>query len=93
MIRFQVADALGRFRTASRSLELVSNVAAPRAEQSFASALSAYSTGAADIVLVLDAWRALQRMQRARIEAMTAERVALADLEWAIGGRVSRGAP
>jgi outer membrane protein TolC len=86
MIRYQVADALRRVQTASRSLELVSKQARPRAEQSFGSALSAYSTGAADIVLVLDAWRALQRMEQARIDAIIAERMALADLEWATGG-------
>jgi outer membrane protein TolC len=89
MIRFQVADALRRVNTASRTMELVSTVAKPRAEQSFSSALAAYSTGAADLVLVLDAWRALQRMEQARIDAMVAARMALADLEWATGGAIS----
>lgn len=93
MIRFQVADALRRVHTASRSLELVTEVARPRAEQSFASALSAYSTGTADIVLVLDAWRALQRMEQARIDAVVAARMALADLDWASGASVAGDAP
>jgi outer membrane protein, heavy metal efflux system len=86
MVGFQVSDALRRVHTAERSLTLVTNVAKPRAEQSFSSALSAYSTGAADLVLVLDAWRALQRMELARIDADIAEQAALADLEFAIGG-------
>jgi outer membrane protein TolC len=86
MIRFQVADAFRRVRTAERSAELVTTIARPRAEQSFSSALAAYATGGADLVLVLDAWRALQRMELARIDAVIAARMALADLEWAVGG-------
>jgi outer membrane protein TolC len=89
MVGFQVSDALRRVHTAERSLKLVTDVAKPRAEQSFSSALSAYSSGAADLVLVLDAWRALQRMELARIDAVIAERTALADLEFAIGGPAS----
>ncbi len=91
MIRYQVADALRRVQTAARTLELVTTVARPRAEQSFASSLSAYSTGGAELVLVLDAWRALQRMEQARIDAVIAQRMAFADLQWAIGGPVSGG--
>ncbi len=91
MIRFQVADALRRVQTAARSLELVTTVARPRAEQSFSSALAAYSTGGAEMVFVLDAWRALQRMELARIDATVAQRLALADLEWATGGPLAGG--
>lgn len=93
MIGFQVADALRRVHTAERSLQLITTVARPRAEQSFASALSAYSTGAAELVLVLDAWRALQRLELARIDAAIAERMALADLEFAVGGPLPGGSP
>jgi cobalt-zinc-cadmium efflux system outer membrane protein len=93
MIRYQVADALRRVNTAARTLELVTAVARPRAEQSFSSALSSYATGTADMVFVLDAWRALQRMEQARIDAIVARRMAVADLEWAIGGPLSAGAP
>lgn len=93
MIRYQVADALRRVNTATQTLELVTTVAKPRAEQSFASALSGYTTGTADMVFVLDAWRALQRMEQARIDAIVARRMAVADLEWAIGGPLSGGAP
>ena len=42
MIRFELADTLRRLNTASRSLDLILKVAAPRAEQSFASSLSAF---------------------------------------------------
>ncbi len=86
MIRFQVADALRRLQTAARTLELVEKVARPRAEQSFGSALSGYSSGSAEMVFVLDAWRALQRMEQVRIDAIIAQRTALVDLEWAVGG-------
>jgi cobalt-zinc-cadmium efflux system outer membrane protein len=93
MIRYQVADALRRVDTASRTLELVKTVARPRAEQNFASALSGYATGAADIVFVLDAWRALQRMEQARIDAIVAKRMAVVDLEWASGGPLPGASP
>jgi outer membrane protein TolC len=86
MIRFQVADAFRRVQTAARTVELVVTVAKPRAEQSFSSALSAYSTGGTELVVVLDAWRALQRMEQARIDAVIAQHMGLADLEWATGG-------
>lgn len=93
MIRYQVADALRRVNTATQTLDLVTTIARPRAEQSFASALSSYATGTAEMVFVLDAWRALQRMEQARIDAIVARRMAIADLEWAIGGPLSGDEP
>ena len=92
MIRFQVTDAFQRARTAERTLDLVTTVARPRAEQSFASALSAYATGGSDMVLVLDAWRALQRLELARIDAIVAARMAVVNLEWATAGSLPGGA-
>jgi outer membrane protein, heavy metal efflux system len=93
MIRFEVADALRRLDTARRTLDLVAKVAAPRAEQSFASSLSGYSTGTVDIVGVLEAWRALQSVERARVEALVACAMAVADLEGAIAGPIPKGTP
>jgi outer membrane protein TolC len=93
MIGFEVADALRRFETASRSLDLVVGVAAPRAEQSFSSSLSGYSTGTVDVVGVLEAWRALQSVERARIEILVARSMALADLERAVAGPIPRNSP
>jgi outer membrane protein TolC len=90
MIRFQVADALQRAQTAARSLALVTQVARPRAEQNFASALSSYATGSTDMVFVLDAWRALQRMELARVDAIIGEHLALVDLEWATAAPLAR---
>jgi outer membrane protein TolC len=93
MIHYQVADALRRFQTATRGLELVTKVAKPQAEQSFTSAISSYSTGNADLVFVLDSWRALQRLEQARVDALVAQRMALVDLEWAAGGSLQGGSP
>jgi outer membrane protein TolC len=93
MIRFEVADALRRLETADRSLELVVQVAAPRAEQSFSSTLSTYSTGTVDIVGVLEAWRALQSVERARVETLVARCLALADIERAIAGPIRKRSP
>ena len=93
MIRFEVADARRRLETASRTLDLVTKVAAPRAQQSFASSLSAFSTGTADIVGVLDAWRALQSVEQARIQALVGRAMALADVERAIAGPLAKASP
>lgn len=86
MIRFELADALRKLATAERTLALLRDVAAPRANQSFVSSLAGFSTGGVDIVGVLDAWRALQAIERARVEAVAARLMAIADLERAIGG-------
>lgn len=89
MIRFEIADALRRLDTAARTQELLVTSAAPRANQSFVSALAAYSTGS----VPLEAWRALQSVERARVEAIMARLVALADLERAVGGSIREVAP
>jgi cobalt-zinc-cadmium efflux system outer membrane protein len=91
MIRFEVADALRRLETANRTLDLLVKVAGPRAEQSFSSSLAGYSTGGVDIVGVLDAWRALQSIERSRAEAAVARSMALADIERAIAGPIPKG--
>jgi outer membrane protein, heavy metal efflux system len=93
MIRFEIADAFRRFETAGRSLALIINVAAPRAQQSFSSSLAGYSTGVLDIVSVLEAWRALQNTERSRLDALIARSMALADLEGAVGGPIPRATP
>ena len=86
MIRFEIADARRKLETATRTLEFVQRLAAPRANESFVAALAGYSTGGVDIIGVLEAWRALQAVERARIESTVARLIALADLERAIGG-------
>ncbi|HWO10835.1 MAG TPA: TolC family protein [Polyangiaceae bacterium] len=86
MIRFEIADASRKLVTAERTLALIRGVAAPRANQSFVSALAGFSTGSVEIVGVLDAWRALQSIERARVEAVVTRLMAIADLERAIGG-------
>lgn len=93
MIRFEVADALRRLDTANRSLELIEKLAGPRAEQSFSSSLSGYSTATVDMVGVLDAWRALQTVERARVETLVARAVAVADIERATAGPLPKASP
>jgi outer membrane protein TolC len=93
MIHFEVADALRRLETANRSLDLVVGVAAPRAEQSLSTSLSGYSTGTVDVVGVLESWRALQSVERARIEILISRSMALADLERAVAGTIPKVSP
>jgi cobalt-zinc-cadmium efflux system outer membrane protein len=93
MIRFEVADALRRLDTANRSLDLIVNIATKRAEQSFASSLSGYASATVDIVGVLEAWRAVQSIERARVETLIARAVAVADVERAIAGPLPKASP
>lgn len=93
MIRFEVADALRRLDTANRSLDLIVNIATKRAEQSFASSLSGYASATVDIVGVLEAWRAVQSIERARVETLIARAVAVADIERAIAGPLPKASP
>jgi outer membrane protein, heavy metal efflux system len=86
MIRFEIADACRKLATAERTLAFIRDVAAPRANQSFISSLAGFSTGSVEIVGVLDAWRALQATERARVEASASRLMGIADLERAIGG-------
>jgi outer membrane protein, heavy metal efflux system len=93
MIRFEVADALRRLRTTSRALELLHTIAEPRARESYGSSLSAYVTGSTDILGVLEAWRALQRVERADLELLSARELAWIDLEHAVSGPLPRTTP
>lgn len=86
MIRFEISDAVRRIVTAERTVDLVRSVASPRAHQSFAASLAAYSTGTTDVTAVLQAWQALQALERARVESNVTWLDALADLERALGG-------
>jgi outer membrane protein, heavy metal efflux system len=93
MIRFEIADAVRKLVTATRTLQLVRDVAAPRANQSFVASLAGFSTGTVDIVGVLEAWRSLQAVERARVESVAGRLMALADVERAIGGSLTEVAP
>lgn len=93
MIRFEIADASRELITAERTLQLVEEVAVPRANQSFVASLAGYATGSVDIVGVLEARRALQGLERARVESLVARLMAVADLERAIGGSLTEVSP
>jgi outer membrane protein TolC len=86
MIRYEITDAVRRVETAARSLSFIRTVAHPRAQESFVSSLSSYSTGTADLQAVLDAWRALQTLELSRADASLALEIARAELERAVGG-------
>lgn len=88
MIRFEVTDSWRKFVTASRSLEFLNAVGIPRAQESFLSSISGYSSGTVEIVGVLDAWRALLSVQRSRVELEVQRALALAELERAAAGRL-----
>jgi outer membrane protein, heavy metal efflux system len=88
MIRGQVAEAYQKVETATRELRLLKELALPRARQSLESSLAAYTTGAVDLVGVLEARRALQTAARAIVMATVRREAALADLSRAVGGSI-----
>jgi outer membrane protein TolC len=92
MIRFEVTDAFTRFQTAARQMDLIRNVALPKARESFEASLSGYATATLEIVGVLDARRALQQVELAFSEAFLQREVALADLERAVGTPITGAA-
>lgn len=88
MIRFEVADAIVAVETATRQVELVRDVALPRARESFQASLASFGSGAADIIGVLDARRSLQQAELALAEAEVRRELAIAQLERALGGPI-----
>ena len=86
MIRFEVADAARKVTTAQRTLDFVTASAQPRAQESFLSSLAGYSTGTVEVTGLLEAWRALQAAELAKVEARVMLASAVAELERAIGG-------
>ncbi len=85
MIRFEIADALRRIQTATRSLEFLRAAALPKAKENIEVSLAAYVTGGVDMVGVLDARRALQVAELAIAEAQVEREIAYAELDRAVG--------
>jgi outer membrane protein, heavy metal efflux system len=89
MIRFELADAHRKVDTATREIDLLRKLVLPRANDSFASSLAAFAAGTADVVVVLDARRALQSTARAIEEAQVRREIAVAELARAAGGAIT----
>lgn len=93
MFQSQVVDALIRFETAGRQIELLENNVIPKAQENFNTSLTGYSTGAVDILGVLDSRRSRQTAELMLVEAHVQRELGLALLEHAIGGKLPIGAP
>ena len=93
MIRFEIADAVRKVDTATRTLEFIRVSAAPRAMESFEVALASYSTGGADLTALLESRRALQSIELAQAQAFVSRETAVAELERALGGRLPKATP
>lgn len=89
MIRFEVTNALIKVQTATRQLDLLRNVALPKARESFEASLGGFGAGKVDIVGVLDARRALQSVELAIAEAQAQADTAAAELERAVAAPIS----
>jgi outer membrane protein, heavy metal efflux system len=84
-VRYQVHDALARFKAAREAFTITDRDLLPQAEQSFEAARAAFSAGSSSAAGVLDALRILLdvKLQHERARAHWAS--AFADLERAVG--------
>jgi outer membrane protein TolC len=83
--RYQVREALTRYRSAQASFALIDRELAAQAQQSFEAAQAAYAAGQGSAAAILDAARALLEVRIGRLRALTQVQSSLADLERAVG--------
>src|SRR4030095_999192 len=81
----EVAEREAKVQAARRSLQLYREGLLSQADLSFRSALSAYQTGRAALVNLLEAQRALREARMGYYKAMASVMQNLADLERAVG--------
>jgi outer membrane protein TolC len=84
-IRQGIADALARLERTERLTSLYAQGIIPQAGQALEAAMSAYGTGKADFMAVLDSQTALFNFEREYTEAIADHQMQLAALEAVIG--------
>jgi outer membrane protein TolC len=82
---YQVRDAASRFEAARNQLAVYERDLLPQAQKSYESAQSAFASGGADALSVLDAMRSYLQVRIERARAIARREMALADLERAAG--------
>jgi outer membrane protein, heavy metal efflux system len=87
--RYELYEAAQRLKAAREALAIVERDLLPQAQQSFESAQAAYRGGQADSLGLLDALRSLLDVRIEREQALVGVETALADMERAVGGRIS----
>jgi cobalt-zinc-cadmium efflux system outer membrane protein len=91
-IRREVAQAFVRAETALSQYELFTTTHIPQAEQALSVTESGYQTAAVDFLSLIDSLRQIEMVHTGHIEAQVEFEKAYADLERAVGRKLSRPA-
>ncbi|MEW6431308.1 MAG: TolC family protein [Myxococcota bacterium] len=89
-VRVEVATALATVREATVRVEALEKTARPAAERAFDTAFASYRSGQGDVLTLLAAQRAIVELRVDLVEARATLEHALAELDWAVGGRAPR---
>ncbi len=84
--RYELFEAIERFKSARQTFEIVDRTLLPRSLQSFESAQATYRGGSSDSINLLDALGSLLDVRIERERALVRMDTALADIERALGG-------
>jgi outer membrane protein, heavy metal efflux system len=90
MIAADLMDAFYRYRDASRKIDLFRDSLIPKARQSLAVSQTGFRNGTAEFMNLIDAQRTLLEFELAYEEAVTGQRIALADIDLLSGGGLDR---
>jgi outer membrane protein TolC len=85
MVRAEIERYFARIETADKRARLLDTEFIPRAQQTFDSAMAAFSSGTVDVLSLLDGLRTLETQKLARIAVRIDRELALVDLERATG--------
>jgi outer membrane protein TolC len=88
----EVATALATVREATVRVKALEQTALPAARRAVDTALSAYGAGQQDVQTLLAAEQAVVELDVAVVEARATLDLALAELDWAVGGKAPRAA-
>jgi outer membrane protein TolC len=89
-VRVEVASALAAVHEATVRVEALEKTARPAAERAFETAFASYRSGQGELVTLLAAQRAIIDVRAEEVDAQAALERALAELDWAVGGRAPR---
>jgi cobalt-zinc-cadmium efflux system outer membrane protein len=85
MIMFNIRDSYARVEASKKIVELYETAFLPQADETVKASLKGYSSGVADFLTLLDSQRNLEDFKIDHYKAILDLRIALADLEKAMG--------
>ena len=89
MARSEIRQTWAKLEAADKSISIYRDGLLPQAEQSFQSILGGYQTGGVSFAMLLDAQRTIRDVRLGYDKALVEYEQAIADLERAVGRRIS----